>query len=480
MMKRVLILVCATTSVLRLVAQEQTSLPMPTMTFDEALAVAFESNATVQAAKFGVKASEQERRAAIGLRLPTIGVSANYTWMGDDMAVDLNGAKNGVVDGVESLLPSLDPVLGGMLQGLIAPLAEQDWRLVLQKRSFASVGATVSLPIFTGGRINVANRAARIGEKIADSELSEVRSGLTAQLVERYFGLQLAQHAVEVRRQVAEGIKQHLADAVALERNGVIAPSERLYAEYKSAEAERDLQRAQLTVHTAQEALSNTLGGAEVMPVTAMFVLEYPEDVGYFCQLALSKSLVLQQVKLQEGLAHENLRLQRADFFPQVAAMGAASLYNWQVSNILPRWAVGVGANFKIFDGLTREYRYSAAKQTLRSVESLVAKAESDIVLLVESLHAQMMSRLALLRSLESSITFAQEYLRSKRAAFAQGMSSSSDVIDAELNYAKARIERLEAAYEFDMALARLLEASGVGEEFADYIKRTDVCVITF
>ena len=91
-----------------------------------------------------------------------------------------------------------------------------------------------------------------------------------------------------------------------------------------------------------------------------------------------------------------------------------------------------------------------------------------------------MMSRLALLRSLESSITFAQEYLRSKRAAFAQGMSSSSDVIDAELNYAKARIERLEAAYEFDTALARLLEASGVGEEFVEYIKRADVCVITF
>lgn len=453
---------------------------MPTMTFDEALAVAFESNAAVQAAEFGVKASEQERRAAIGLRIPTIGVSANYTWMGDDMAVNLNGVKNGLVGGVESALSALDPALGGALQGLIAPLAAQSWDLTLQKRSFATVGTTVSLPIFTGGRINVANRAARIGVEIADSELSEVRSGLTAQLVERYFGLLLAQHAVEVRRQVVEGVKQHLADAVALERNGMIATSERLYAEYKTAEAERDLQRAQLTARTAHEALSNTLGGAEVMPVTAMFVLKDPEDVGYFCRLALSKSLVLQQAHLQEGLARENLRLQRADFFPQVAAIGAASLYNWQVSSILPRWAVGVGANFKIFDGLTREYRYSAAKQTLRSVESLVSKAESDIVLLVESLHAQMMSRLALLRSLESSITFAQEYLRSKRAAFAQGMSSSSDVIDAELNYAKARIERLEAAYEFDTALARLLEASGVGEEFVEYIKRADVCVITF
>lgn len=450
------------------------------MSFEEAQAVMLENNAAIEAAKAEVKAAEQERRAAIGLRTPTIAVSGAYTWLGDDVAIDLNGIKGGVMKGVEGLMPALDPALGGALQGLLSPLTSRNWEFVLQKRSLASIGGTITVPIFTGGRINVANRAARIGKKIAESELLGVQSGLTTQLVERYFGVLLARHAVDVRRQVVEGLARHLADARALEQNGVIATSERLYVEYKAAEAERDLQRALLTERTAREALCNTLEGEVALPATAMFVLESPEDAEYFARLARTNNTLLRQAQLQKGLAQENLRLQRADFFPQVAAMGTASFYNWQVSTLLPRWAVGVGASFKIFNGLTREYRYSAARHTLRSVESLVAKAESDIVLLVESEHAEMMNCLALLRSIEASMTFAQEYLRSKQAAFMEGLTSSSELIDAELNLAKARIERLEAAYRFDRALARLLEAAGASDEFTDYINRTDARAITF
>lgn len=450
------------------------------ITFEEALAVTFENNMAIEAAESEVRAAEQERRAAIGLRAPTIAVSGTYSWLGDDMAIDLNGVKSGVMKGAEGLMPALDPALGQAVQGLLTPILARNWEFVLQRRSLASIGGTVTVPIFTGGRINVANRAARIGKRIADSELRGVQSGLTTQLVERYFGVILARYAVDVRRQVAEGLARHLADARALESNGMIAASERLYVEYKVAEAERELQKAQLEACTAREALVNTLGGAAVEPATAMFVVDNPEDVSFFARMAIENNTLLQQAQLQEGLARENLRLQRADFFPQVAAMGAASFYNWQVSSILPRWAVGVGASFKIFNGLTREYKYSAARHTLRSVESMVAKAESDVALMVANLHTEMMNQLSLLQSIEVSIEFAREYLRAKRIAFAEGVSSSSELIDAELNLAKVRIERLETAYRFDMALARLLEAAGVSSEFANYINRTDARAITF
>ena len=450
------------------------------MTFDEALWSAFENNEGVRAADFGVKAAEQQRRAAIGLRAPTIALDGAYTWMGDDMAVDLNGVKNRLLSGAEGLLSSFDPALGDLLQGVAAPLAAQNWELVLQKRSFASIGATISVPIFTGGRINVANRVARIGEQLAHSGRSDVESQLMAQLVERYFGALLARYAVRVRQQVGEGLRRHLDDALALERNGMIAASERLYVEYKLAEAEREERKAQLTLRTADEALSNSLGGAEVEPVTAMFVVERPEGVDYFRELALDRCALLHQANLQEGLARENVRLQRADFFPQVAAMAGASLYNWQVSSIVPRWAVGVGVNFKLFDGLSREYRYSAAKQSLRSAELMVDRAESDVVLMVETLHAQMMNQLASLHSLDRSIAFAKEYLRSKRIAFTQGVAPSSELIDAELNYARARIERLESAYRFDLALAQLLSLSGAWADFNTYINRADSRKITY
>ena len=64
--------------------------------------------------------------------------------------------------------------------------------------------------------------------------------------------------------------------------------------------------------------------------------------------------------------------------------MGGASFYNYQVTKIMPRWAVGVGVNLKIFDGLNREYKYSAAKQTVKQVEVLEMKAGKDIAVLIE------------------------------------------------------------------------------------------------
>ena len=70
--------------------------------------------------------------------------------------------------------------------------------------------------------------------------------------------------------------------------------------------------------------------------------------------------------------------------------------------------------------------------------------------------------------------------LRAKESAFLQGMSTSTDLVDAELNLAKVRIERMQAAFEFDRSLAQLLEAAGISDEFANYARRSDARPIEF
>ncbi|MEG0498485.1 MAG: TolC family protein, partial [Alistipes sp.] len=67
-----------------------------------------------------------------------------------------------------------------------------------------------------------------------------------------------------------------------------------------------------------------------------------------------------------------------------------------------------------------------------------------------------------------------------KNAAFLEGMSSSSDLIDAELNLAKVKTERMQAAYNYDLLLAQLLEAAGISDEFLAYTRRIDAQQITF
>ena len=463
-----------------LAAQEQTP---RVLSLDEALEITLSGSPVIDTSRYEEKAAQQERRAAIGLRMPQISVGGAYTYLGKDIGFDFNDLKGPVENITHDILGSglIPTELLPQNQQLLTTVKGAAWFLKLQDRSLGFVGGQVTLPIYMGGKINTANRAAKINEKTDVEQGNQSRTAKVSELVERYYGLALARQVVEVRQQVVDGVGRHLKDAIALEKNGMIPHSERLYVEFKMAEAERELQNARLQVETIASALNNTLGQqAEVLPVTTMFVLGNLEDVAYYKDLAAKFNPLLSQVALKRQLAKEGVRLQRADFLPQVAAMGGASFYNYQVTKIMPRWAVGVGVNLKIFDGLNREYKYSAAKQTVKQVEVLEMKAGKDIAVLIEKLYNQMNNYANQMKSIDASLAFAEEYLKAKNAAFLEGMSSSSDLVDAELNLAKVRTERMQAAYNYDVALAKLLEAAGISDEFISYLHRTDARPIHF
>lgn len=481
-MKNFLRIACLTT-MLSCAGRSFAQAPEQPITLEEAISATITDNPAMKAAEYEERAAQQQRRAAIGLRMPQINLTGAYSYLGQDIGFDFNDLKGPVKDLSGKILGSglINPSLIPTIQGLLNPIMNADWFLKLQDRSFGFVGGEVIMPIWMGGKINAANRAAKINEKTASEQGNQTRNALISELVERYFGLALARQVAEVRRQVVEGVKRHLDDARALEKNGMIAQSELLYVEFKMAEAQRELHNAQLQVETIASALSNTIGRENRwMPVTAMFTIEQIEELQYYKDLAETRNPLLSQVALKRQLAEENVRVQRSAFLPQVAAMGGGSFYNYQVAGFVPRWAVGVGVNIKLFDGLNREYKYSAAKQTVRRVGELQNKAGQDIEVLVEKLYNQMVNYRNQIASIDASLAFAEEYLRMKEAAFKEGMSSSSDLIDAELNLAGVRAERLQAAFNFDLALARLLEAAGISDEFPAYAQRADARTIQF
>lgn len=75
---------------------------------------------------------------------------------------------------------------------------------------------------------------------------------------------------------------------------------------------------------------------------------------------------------------------------------------------------------------------------------------------------------------LDSSIAQAQENLRLQELAFREGQATSLDVIDARLGLGGARVERAQAAYQYDIALAQLLEVSGQMDRFEEFRRRAD------
>ena len=425
------------------------------LTFDDAISLGMERNPAILASNYAEQAAHRERQAAIGLFMPQISIKGAYTHLNKDVKIDFNPM-------ISSLLPILGEGLG--MLGL-------DLSYTLQRRNSAFLGGDVVVPIFAGGKVWTANKAAKINEERTAEHSRQVRATLTVEIVERYFGVELARRGVAIREEAVRVVEQHLHDVAMLEKEGMAVASERLYVEYRLAEAERDLQRARLQLETARQALQTSLGTEkDFCPSTPMFLLSQIEPLDYFRAMAQLHNPQLEEVDCLRELARVNLRLHQAEFFPEVVAMGGMVFCDHQLSSLVPRMAVGVGVNFKLFNGLNREYKASAARMQLRRVEALERRAEQDILLLVDNLYNGVQSILATASAVERSERFADEFLRAKRTAFREGMATSTDVVDAALNLSRARLERLQMAYEFDVALARLLEASGMTEAFSQYL----------
>lgn len=449
---------------------------MLVLTLPEAIELSYRQNPALEAQRIAREASVDRRKAAWGLRMPQLGVTAAYTYLSEDIkAFDLNGEKNAALEYIGQLpLPfPIPPEIIQAVRGL-------DLSLTLQKQQFAVVGATVAWPLFTGGKINAAVNAAKINIEKSDADALKVQTDLFAEVVERYYGLALAYHVLRVREEVTAGMRKHLYDAEQLEANGMIASTEKLYAEMFLAQAEGEQTAAALQIGTVNRALGASLGRTgDYLPITALFIVDELRPLSYYRQKVTQNSPILKQVELTRRLAQEGVRAARASFLPEVAALGAVNAWDWQLTDLAPRWMVGAAAKLRIFDGLSSEHKYAAAKKDVRQVEAMKVKAENDLMALTEKLYNQLKSSAAEVHALGASVTFAESYLNAKLKAFSEGMAPSSDVVDARLNLAKAQVERLAAAYTFDVTLAQLLALSGEPEALGSYMRQQDFQIIS-
>ena len=448
------------------------------MNFDEALATMLANNKALEAAQQSVAAAELEQRAAQGLRWPRIDLFGAYLHLQQDISVDLGGAKGAITESVESLISKgvsgglISPDAGALIGDILSPLISGNWRYNLQQRSLGSIFATLEMPIYTGGRINIINRVASLNTDAANIELSAINSGLLVTLVERYYGAILAKELYNVRVEALRSIEQHLSDANAMYEEGMLQHSVILYLEYKVSEAQRDKESAQHQLEIARLALKSLLNiDYDIEPSLNLFVCNNIYDVGYYIDNAIKLNPIICEVNVEKRLAEEGVKLARAALLPEIVAMGATSIYNYQVSNMLPRWFVGVGLNVTLFDGLAKERRLRAAKATAIGIDNIVENTKSDIVLIVEKEYFNMLNEKQNIDAVERSVTFADEYYHTVYSAFIEGVMSATDVTTAQVELSIAKVECLNAAYNYCVSLAKLLEAAGLASTFSDYVK---------
>ena len=153
------------------------------------------------------------------------------------------------------------------------------------------------------------------------------------------------------------------------------------------------------------------------------------------------------------------MQLQGRAFSPTVIGIANSNLNRGSSSRA--NWMVGVSVSVPLIERIDRAKMIAAAGLERQRVDVAAEQAGRDIPTLAESQWRAMEDARQRYLAMASAIELAFETRRLAQVGFQNGQASSADVADASLNYTKSSLERAQAAYEYVMALARLLATAG-------------------
>ena len=228
-------------------------------------------------------------------------------------------------------------------------------------------------------------------------------------------------------------------------------------------------------LHIAERALQTTVeSSGEVVPSDRMFLYYDIYNIDYYRNSSLNLNAIIGEVENAERISSEGVNLARSGFMPEVVAMGGASIYTYNLTQMLPRWAVGVGMSMPLFGGFSKQEQYRASKSVEQSVSHMAQKVREDVLLLVDKEYYALQNALLNIASSERSIAFAESYYTTALEGFREGVTPSSELMDARIALAGAEVEYLNAVYSYVLSLARLLEVSGLSDDFIFYMEHGD------
>lgn len=443
------------------------------VSFSQAWQTVVSQNEGLAAERTKVDQAKYLQDAAWDLNLPQVSIGANYTRLDDNIEIS------------PSDLFSSMPASGTDAGKVISQLAEQLSKLtgtdfnslftsqITDKDVFTSSIRAI-WPIFTGGRINAAQAIAEGKTEEAKYMLAMKKQATYEDLSRFYFGVVLAEQVYKTRQEVEAGLKQHFEHAVKLQQQGQIARVERLQAEAAYDKARVETQKSKRDLEIVQVALTKLLNASSpITPTTTLFTNEQLPNLDSFLSQTLTTYPGLHLLDAKRKQANGLIDVEKGKYYPEVYLYGNYNIYDGHslAAELTPDWAVGVGVNIPLIDNTGRSGKLKAAHSAVSQVNHLQAQAKQDLSVLVEKTYKEANQALEEYQGLQSSLNLANENVRLREKAFSQGLSTSLDVVDAELFLASIKTQRLAASYQYITSLTRLLAISGQMSEFNQYQK---------
>jgi outer membrane protein TolC len=407
------------------------------LTLEESIKIALERNLTLHSAVVGVEGSEFRRKEAITNFLPLWTGQYSYTRYSSPIFVGFAGVST----------------LG------VTNLGSQD---------IFNLNSTLQQPVFTGG-LNLANyRFAKLGVDSSKASVETAKRDVVLSVRVGYFNIIRAEKFVDVAKQAVKQFEAQLEVTKAFFDVGIVPKNDVLQAEVRLANAVQALINAENALATAKASFNTLLVREINTPFEVVDILAYkPFPLGFEAALeeALQQRPEIKAAQVNIDQAKENVKVAKSGFFPTISLAGnysrvsdAAGLSS---DNTSERWTIQALATLTLFDWGNTAYKVGENKVRVNQAEDSKTQLILSITLEVKNDYLNMLVAEKNLNVAQKSIEQAEENLRMNEERYKYQVATQTDVLDAVVLLAQARVNYYGALSDFNVAQAQLERAMG-------------------
>ncbi len=336
------------------------------------------------------------------------------------------------------------------------------------------LGFSGTVPLWTFGKISNLQAAAENQVAVKRHELRQSRDDVALQVRRAFYGLLFARDTAilldEVQKHInksltrlSEAVEEEEADEVALLKL-------RMYdAELRARRSE--LLRQQTIAMSGLRFLTGNKGELEVVDEPLPVPRHKLAPLSYYLTVARIHRPEVNMARAGVLARQAQLEADRARYFPDI---GALVNFNWsQAPEVTDQrnpfvrdpgnflvFAVGIGLKWKL-DFFAQSARVAQSESRLREVEATERFALGGIATEVEKAYAEAKDAQTQLQVYSEAASYARKWLVIVQQGLDIGAYEEEELVAPAKEYALKRFAEMNATFEYNVALARLAQATG-------------------
>ena len=337
-------------------------------------------------------------------------------------------------------------------------------------------------PIYSGGREDALERAARAEKDAIAGDMSAARADLRLEVTRAFWALVTARDTEQVVKRAVERMDAHVSDLRARLDQGLVLPND-----VTSAEAQRSRQQllaieARNTRLVSEADLRRLTGLSGPIVPTAPGVVpgsyrgQTPPSAGgaYRGQTPSAAAPVPSGVEGRPEREALEKRVDAAEAREEAARsagkpqLGILAGFDYARPNprIFPRaeqwddsWDIGVNFTWALWDGGRRKADVAEAAATTRALQTKITEFDRQSAFEIEQRELELESARAAITAADDGVRSATETQRVLGERYRAGVATNTEVLDAELALLQAELDRTRAVASSHLAEARLERA---------------------